>query len=180
MPRRRRSPPLLLSLALALAGASCFGAGTRMAEDGPCEPTLESVRSQIFLRTCSVQGCHGAHEPAFGLVLSDPDVETLLAGAGSSTCEGEVLLVPGDPEASLIVKKIRGTACLTRMPQGGEPLSDEEIACIEGWIAAMDPQLSCETCGTGACVNLLSDPEHCGDCDSPCESDEACDLGECE
>jgi hypothetical protein len=46
-----------------------------------------------------------------------------------------VRIVPGDPEASELVRRIRGQA-LPRMPHDGPPyLADEDIALIETWIA---------------------------------------------
>jgi hypothetical protein len=37
----------------------------------------------------------------------------------------------------------------------------------------------CSVCGTDDCVDLTSDPLHCGDCTTMCESDELCITSEC-
>jgi len=37
----------------------------------------------------------------------------------------------------------------------------------------------CETCGGAACIDLTTDPAHCGACDAPCPAGIACDQGTC-
>ena len=37
----------------------------------------------------------------------------------------------------------------------------------------------CETCGGAACIDVTSDPAHCGGCDQPCPAGIACDQGTC-
>lgn len=50
-----------------------------------------------------------------------------------STTDG-VRVVPGNPEASVLVRRIRGQT-LPRMPFDGPPyLSDDEIRLIEAWV----------------------------------------------
>jgi hypothetical protein len=50
---------------------------------------------------------------------------------------------------------------------------DEDTSCSEG--------LSC--CGSGGCVDLMSDPGHCNFCDAPCEIPDngvpSCEAGAC-
>jgi hypothetical protein len=42
--------------------------------------------------------------------------------------------VPGDPDASFLIDKLRNRDVSTQMPLGAEPLAEEEIALIEEWI----------------------------------------------
>ena len=59
-----------------------------------------------------------------------------LVGRPSQGAVGETLVVPGDPDNSYLIKKLKGTAAVgDQMPQGGEPLSKGTIKLIEQWIA---------------------------------------------
>jgi uncharacterized membrane protein len=105
---------------------------------GPTEPTSkwpapgEAVTylhvSPIFARRCVK--CHTEK----GLMGSAPEgyrltsIESIL-----STTDG-VRVVPGNPDASELVRRIRGQT-LPRMPFDGPPyLSDDEIRLIEAWV----------------------------------------------
>ena len=56
----------------------------------------------------------------------------------SSKCgNGKALVVPGDPDGSLLYQKMTATpGCGDRMPQGADPLTDAELAMVRSWIAA--------------------------------------------
>ncbi len=73
--------------------------------------------------------CHGAARPAAGLRLDT--YQGLMAGS-----KDRPVIVPGNPQQSLFVKMITGTA-KPRMPKNGPPwLSDGQITLIEDWIAS--------------------------------------------
>jgi uncharacterized membrane protein len=78
----------------------------------------------IFEQRCVK--CHSGEDPAEGLRLTS--YEEAMKGAG----EEEVIL-PGQPEDSELVKRIKGEA-EPRMPLNQAPLSDDEIELIEQWI----------------------------------------------
>ncbi len=65
--------------------------------------------------------CHGPANPAAGLRLDS--IEAILQHKA---------LVPGNPDASLLIKAVRQTGPL-KMPQGGK-LKPEEIADLEAWV----------------------------------------------
>jgi mono/diheme cytochrome c family protein len=93
----------------------------------PGEPVTFAHVEPIFLRRCAK--CHSdAREggPEEGLRLDG--YENILAG-------GErLVLIPGDPQASEIVRRIEGVAD-PRMPFDGPPwLSEEQIRAIRDWI----------------------------------------------
>ncbi len=73
--------------------------------------------------------CHGEKEKG-GLRLNSR--EALLAPGDS----GEPAVVPGDPEASLLLARVRGDEAGERMPPGDTPLTEEQIRVLEGWIQA--------------------------------------------
>ncbi len=64
-----------------------------------------------------------------------------------------------------LVASLAAPACLT-----------EAFVDPEGRLGCDDQML--DACG-GECVNLDTDPEHCGTCGRECEDDEACTEGEC-
>ena len=62
-----------------------------------------------------------------------------VAGIESPNCSGEVLAVPGDPDGSLIMRKLGAEPpCGAQMPLGRE-LDIESQACISEWIETMSP-----------------------------------------
>lgn len=70
------------------------------------------------------------------------------------------------------------------MPVGAS-LSAAQKSCIESWIASLpivdagkDADDECERCGGGSCVDLKTDPNHCGSCDTVCP-ESACVGGVC-
>jgi mono/diheme cytochrome c family protein len=84
------------------------------------------------VHTAALAGCSGCHNdstPAADLSLSaDQAYDSLMAGPG--------LVVPGDPESSYLVQKMRGDEGIT-----GDPMpptagaTAEQISTIESWIA---------------------------------------------
>ena len=79
---------------------------------------------KILLDHCTE--CHGERNPRNQFSVSSFD--RLLRGGDSG-----MVLVPGKPADSLLVKKLRGMAG-KRMPLDQAPLPDEAIARIERWI----------------------------------------------
>jgi hypothetical protein len=50
---------------------------------------------------------------------------------------GKVRVLPGDPDQSLIIQKLKGIAgCGAQMPDNYPALPSDQIALIEAWIAA--------------------------------------------
>lgn len=55
----------------------------------------------------------------------------------SSMCKGKVLVVPFQPEQSLLLQKLLpNPPCGYRMPNGGAALSDSQVNMVRSWIAA--------------------------------------------
>ncbi len=77
--------------------------------------------------------CHSGANPPRGLRLDT--YEHVLAGSTY-----RAVVVPGDPDASELVRRIRGES-VPRMPFDGPPFLDEaQIRLIEAWIAAGAPE----------------------------------------
>jgi len=145
----------------------------------PCPTSLQEMSSQVFEPSCVDAGCHGSNDRAAGLDLQSSTLELELYGQGASLCDGEVLVVPGDAASSYLIDKLRGTGCGAPMPIGAA-LPDETIDCIAIWVDGLDPTGACETCGAGAlCIDLASDPAHCGTCEDACPATSSCIDGAC-
>jgi hypothetical protein len=82
----------------------------------------------LFRQHCT--RCHGPTNEEGGLRL------TQRAAAFSTGDSGEEAIVPGDPEASLLLKRLTNEDYGDLMPLDGEPLSGREIALIRQWIEA--------------------------------------------
>jgi hypothetical protein len=87
-------------------------------------------------------------------------------------------VLPGQRDNSLLYQKVRPSpACGERMPFGGE-LSAAHIECVGAWIDTLQGS-DCEKCGGDVCIDLQTDPTHCGACDAACPPGVGCEAGEC-
>lgn len=76
--------------------------------------------------------CHDADRASGGLRLES--YATLEVGGRSGP-----LLVPGNPNASLLMQRLASPNPMARMPRNGQPLSQDELRTIAAWIAAGAP-----------------------------------------
>lgn len=106
-------------------------------------PTMTAVYEEILKKTCAQPFCHlgaAGSTPLF----SDKDssyqaLVNMLAAGTKCGDSGAVLVVPGDPDASLLYRKIEvprpSDLCGDPMPGGGgPPLDDGGINQIKTWI----------------------------------------------
>ncbi len=80
----------------------------------------------LFRDRCA--GCHGEKSQG-GLKLDS--LEAVLSGGDS----GVASVVPGDPDASELVERIRSDSDGYRMPPTGDPMTEPEIAAVVSWVA---------------------------------------------
>jgi hypothetical protein len=82
--------------------------------------------------------CNACHANAFN---SASNLANNIDAAPSRNQDCEVpLVVAGDPAGSLLFQKVSGTQsadCGVQMPQGGTPLSAQEITCVSDWITSL-------------------------------------------
>ena len=83
------------------------------------------------------QACHGSQTHQSGLVVDT--LATLLKGGA---IQGPAV-VAGNSEESPLIQRLRGTRS-PRMPMNGQPLPEEHIERIAGWIDHLDPALVAE------------------------------------
>lgn len=96
--------------------------------------SLDDIHRTIILRSCAGQAglCHnGQFEPN----LSTPALTYENLVLRPSIERGKwARAVPGSPDASLLMDKLRDKDVISQMPLGAEPLPEEEIALVEAWI----------------------------------------------
>lgn len=132
---------VLLAGVAAAALAGCGGGSSPAPPTGPApppsplQPTLSSIQSQIFVQ-CTACHTNVGRVPEAGLNLLPGSSHANLINVASTTNPGLIRVVPGDPAASLLIRKLEGTPGTLgdRMPQGGPFLTTDQISIIREWI----------------------------------------------
>lgn len=141
---RRCGAGLAAVLALALAGCGA-GSGEGLDENGrpigsgggpmPSGPTLASIQANVFSVNCAISGCHGGATVQQGLRLDPGFSAANLINVASPRDANLIRVVPGNPDASFLIRKLEGTQTLgDRMPQFGPYLPQATIDEIRLWI----------------------------------------------
>ena len=108
-------------------------------------PTLATIEALVLRPHCAIPSCHASAEPTGHMRLDEDFPRASLRGVAAMgvSCrdQGLVRVVPGDPAASLLYRKISEDAppCGSRMPQAAAPLPPALIALVRDWIAAGAP-----------------------------------------
>jgi hypothetical protein len=128
------------SATLAITDAATYtfmlSSATRIAQAA----LLSQLQSDVFTPRCSM--CHtggGGSLPA-ALNLTAGNSFANLVNVGSLQSPGTARVVPGDPAASYLIRKLEGTNIAgSRMPLGGPFLDADTLARIKSWIASGAP-----------------------------------------
>ena len=120
--------------------------GTASADDSTA--FFESRIRPVLVHTCSP--CHGA--TALGGLRVDSRDALLLGGLSGPA------IVPGDPEASLLIRAIRHTGEL-KMPLDGNRLKRQQVAAFERWIRNGAPWPETAERGEAATPQRKAEPE---------------------
>ncbi|MBE0566834.1 MAG: hypothetical protein IH621_12790, partial [Krumholzibacteria bacterium] len=117
---------------LALLPAGCSDRGADPADPGGGGPVAVSYAADVQpIWNASCVGCHGG---TAGLELAAPGSRAALVGVASTNWPGQ-RVVPGDPDASVLYRKLTGDGGVgDRMPQGGA-LDAADIETVRRWIA---------------------------------------------
>ena len=105
------------------------------------EVTFNQVYNQVLLSSCA-QTCHNDNSGMNGgMVYVDINSQivayTNMVGVDSGIYAGEKRVIAGDPNGSLLVKKLEGDPNVgAQMPQGGTPLTPAQIKMVRDWILA--------------------------------------------
>ena len=98
--------------------------------------TFAEIQNTIFTPTCATAGCHSGSNPPDGLNLTAGIAYGDIVNVASVQMPALLLIEPGDPDDSYLVRKIQGTGIVAnRMPLGGAPLSQEAINLVRQWVA---------------------------------------------
>lgn len=104
------------------------------------EATFAADVQPIFTASCALANCHIAPDPQQGMDLSDGQAYANIVNVPSNESSLD-RIEPGDPEASYLVHKIRGTqnsvgGSGVQMPAVGGPLPTATINLIRSWVRA--------------------------------------------
>ena len=98
------------------------------------------VQSVFMNNSCLV--CHGATNPSGGLSLADADTsDAQLVNIGASCDGGQMRVIPGEPEDSVLYNKITlaNPGCGGPMPPNAPQISAGDITTIYDWIVSIGP-----------------------------------------
>lgn len=144
---RRARVAALAALLAGLAASAC----TLDREEPPAEaeaeaPTMTAVMTEVLAPRCTFSSCHSAPTVAAKLDLSPEHACSALVKTASCLFPQQMLVVPGDPDASFLMHKLTGAhltdlpdgACSSStnapMPFGGSALPADEIELVRAWI----------------------------------------------
>lgn len=124
-----------------LLAAACGGGGGGGATEGPVpEARLSDIQAKLLTPGCAAfSSCHSTTGNAGHCDLTPGHTFYALVGRSSPDVPGRLLVVPGHPEQSFLIKKLRGELAPDEgypMPFRNPPLSEAQIQAIEDWISA--------------------------------------------
>ncbi len=114
-----------------------FATGDR---SGTFAITCRDVPTAIFDVSCATAGCHTGASPAGSLDLGAGAATRLL---GRKSVSGELLVDPGQPEASVLYQRLLGRGG-PRMPIAA-PLNQNSTACVLTWIQSLGAKSAATT-----------------------------------
>lgn len=145
---------LAIALFSSLAAIGCPGT----LADKECFLQEDRART-VLVASCTYGGCHGAKDSSTGLDVETPGAGQRLSGKDSLTCDGK-LVVPGDPDASVLYLKLSDPPpCGSRMPLAHPELEEKDKQAIRKWIQGLDGSCSdagASTGGTGGTTTTTS------------------------
>jgi hypothetical protein len=112
------------------------------------EVSFSSIQQEIFLTTDAAgrTACATCHRPggiAAFLDLASPSAYDQLVNVPAVTRAGAVRVIPGEPNASYLTRKIQGGPDIAglRMPMNGPPyLTSGQVTIIRRWIEIGAPR----------------------------------------
>lgn len=103
--------------------------------------TFTEVQDRIFMPSCALSGCHGNGSASAGMNLDPGNAYGNIVDVPSSERPELDRVEPGDPDASYMYLKVTGDPSISggRMPLGRDPLSQELVDLLRGWIEVGAP-----------------------------------------
>ena len=102
-------------------------------------PTFTAIWNEVFVGTgCNTGSCHGGGAGGLSMASKDEawrDLVNVVSDGPACASTGLVRVVPGDPDASLLLDKIanRPPVCGSAMPFAG-PLDAKQVEQVREWI----------------------------------------------
>lgn len=133
-----------LSAVAAVVTLTALGWGCGSHKDMPFEPggggpdanaTFTRVQNEVFTPSCARAGCHAGAAPQQDLDLSAGVSYGRLVRHPASEQSSLFRVAPGDPEASYLVRKLRGDPGISgaKMPRGGT-LDPAKVQLVIDWV----------------------------------------------
>jgi mono/diheme cytochrome c family protein len=113
------------AFARARTADASFGGTTQVTQNAAA--AVEFFETNV--RPVLAESCFACHTTKATAGLRVDSREGLLKGGDSGPA-----ILPGDPDASLLIKAIRHTVGTPKMPMGGAKLTDAQIAALAQWI----------------------------------------------
>lgn len=137
------------SIAVALLGALAAGligcGGEQMA--GSVEPNIDDIQQHILTPACATSGCHDSQDRAGDLDLSTAQVSydsmvNVRSKIPVARAQGWVMVKPGDPDRSFLVRKLEGPGVGEGdpMPSSAQELHPYYVDVIRQWIEMGAPR----------------------------------------
>jgi hypothetical protein len=104
-----------------------------------CPQGTSGIQKAILAPRCGLSGCHAGEDPAQGLDLVLPDLESRIDGVVGAC--GRPIVTPGKPNESYLITKVsrRYPSCGAGMPFDGTVLSEHDVTCLAEWVANLPP-----------------------------------------
>src|SRR5262249_15385839 len=122
-----RPGPVIIVLVVVLCIAAPWISGNQ--QPPPSSHSIDFERDVRPILSENCLGCHGAGFAAGGLQF------TSWEAALAPTKRGRPAIVPGDPEASELLRRVRATDPAVRMPMGKDELKPAAIETLRRWIS---------------------------------------------
>ena len=127
---------LAIAVVMPVLAACDGGDGSGLPPAGALGPSFSAIQANVFTPNCAVTGCHFGGGAPQGLRLDAASSYALLVGVTSMEEPGVFRVMPGDPDASYLVRKLEGTASTgQQMPLNAPALSQTTIDVIRQWIS---------------------------------------------
>ena len=111
--------------------ASCTGGSSQR----PGGVRLSTIQRKVFDQTCSLPSCHLGPGPDHELNLTEGKAHGDLVNVPSRQKPEFLLVSPGNPDDSYLLRKMTGEGIIgERMPTGLPALPEEQVAMIREWI----------------------------------------------
>ena len=121
------------SITLLLFAAGCPGS---LKDPSRFTAACPDVPTAILGARCATAGCHTAGDRAGGLDLVSPGLTQRLVGVTAHGGPG-LLVDPGNPDGSILVRKLTPTPPFGAQDPPGAPLDPQSLDCVRKWVRTL-------------------------------------------